>query len=281
MFLGNALIVWCVWKFPHMRCTAHYLIANLSMSNNTLCLYIILEAVHLFVNLNQEEEKYICLFKFAFVVISFIGSECNMLLLSVERFLAVLYPLKHKVMILKTKIRCIIVLCWIMYFLFAFLPLMGWNVIREENCNIKTLWAMPYFAILCGFILLGFIANIFLFLKVLFTIQCTRIQKQPVRQNRKTMWISFCILFGFIICWGPIFLATFMRTISRQLPAVLPCPKMFMIVIGTVNGVVNWMVYGMCNAKFREAFTAVLTCKSLKRPPNYTISDNHEGRFQK
>ena len=215
LFLGNALIVWCVWKYPHMRSTAHYLIANLSMSNNTLCLYIILESVHLFVNLTQEQEKCICLFKLAFLVVSFLGSECNMLLLSVERFIAVLYPLKHKVMFLKTKLGYILILCWILYFLFAFLPVMGWNALSQDkaNCDFRTIWELPYFSILCGLVILGFVVNMFLFVKVLYTIQCTRIQRQTVRRNRKTMWISFCILFGFIICWGPVICGIFIRAI--------------------------------------------------------------------
>ena len=277
MFLGNALIVWCVWKFPHMRCTAHYLIANLSMSNNTLCLYIILEVVHVFINLNQEEEKYICLFKIAFVVICFLGSECNMLLLSVERFIAVLYPLRHKVMLLKTRIRCILVLCWILYYIFAFLPITGWNAFREENsCEISTIWTTPYFALLCGLVIIGFIANVFLFVKVLYNIQCTRIQRQNIIKNRKTMWISFCILFGFVICWGPVIFGTFAKAIFREMSPQIPCPKMFIIIIGTVNGLVNWIVYGMCNAKFREAFKAVLTCKSLHRASSYRTSSSRE-----
>ena len=278
VFFGNALIVWSVWKFSHMKRTAHALIANLSLSNNILCLYIILEFVHMFSNLNQQADKYICLSKSAFVVISFLGSECNMLLISVERFIAVLYPLKHKVMILKTRIRCVLALCWLMYFLFAFLPVMGWNAFDEEqSCNIRTIWTTTYFAILCGLVILGFIANMFLFAKVLYTIQCTRIQRQPIRQSRKTMWISFCILFGFVVCWGPVICATFMRMVFREMPSHLPCPNIFIIVIGAVNGLVNWIVYGMCNAKFREAFKAILTCKSLERAPNYKTSDSREG----
>ena len=272
MFFGNALIVWCVWKFPHMRSTVNYLLANLAMSNNMLCLHIILELVQLYVHLNEEERNYVCLFKFACVMISFIGSECNMLLLSVQRFIAVVYPLKHKTMILHTKLRYILVLCWIMYYVVAFLPLLSWNTIHEENCNIKAIFATSYFAICCGFIILGLTVNIFLFAKVLYTIQCTRIAKQPVRQNRKTMWISFCILLGFIVCWGPIMFALFMRTISTQLPAVFPCPKIIVIIIGTVNGLVNLIVYGLCNSKFRQAFKAILTGKSLKRESQYTTS---------
>lgn len=275
IFFANFLIVCSVWKFSHLRRTPYILIANISVSNNVLCLYMALEIVDQFGNISKD--KCICLSKFAFVLACLIGSEYNMLLMSTERFVAVLYPLKHKSLLRSTRLRLIIVICWIFYFILAFLPLMGWNASSTPYaCHIRYIWTPSYFGTIGVIVLLGFTLNFVLFLKVLYAIQCTRVQRQP-RQHRKTTWISFCILFGFVICWGPVIIGTFIHVSGRRVQTGIPCLKVLIAVIGTTNGLVTWVVYGMCNKRFREGFKAILTCSHPERTTINRRSNNQEN----
>ena len=280
VFFGNILIVWSVYKFPHMRRTAYILIANLTISNNVHGLYFLVTIIASFSQLTQEERRYICMSRYGLILVTLLGSEYNMLLISIERFIAVHFPFRHKCIINRTRLKIVLICVWIFYIVFASLPLFGWNEIvyyEGKLCTIRDTWTTSYLSIVCALVLIGLVLNLVLFAKVLYKIKCKRLHglAVQVRHHRKTTWISFGILFGFVICWGPFFFGTLMAAWG-YLKSDIPCAQISVTVIAAVNGLVNWLIYGLCNRKFREAFRAILTCKTLERQTLYRISNNSE-----
>ena len=263
VLLGNSLIVLSVCKFPHMRRNSYILVANLSVSNTLIGLNFLFGATGRFIALTLEERKYLCLSKFGVFFAAFLGSEYNLLLISVERFIAILFPLWHKSVIKKTHIGFAVTACWIFYVTLAFLPLFGWNNYSDDVfCYLRSIWCIEYFSIIGCLVFVGFILNTVLFIVVLYRIKYKRIPGQTT-QYKKTTWISFLILAGFVVCWGPFFFTTFFAAFWRKASASIPCSYEAMLFVGAVNGLVNWLIYGLCNVKFRETFKAILLCQNL------------------
>ena len=271
VLFANSLIMISVLKYPHMRRAAYILVANLSVSNNLLVLNFLFGIIERFSNLTSEERKYICMSKLAVFLASFIGSEYNLLLISIERFFAILFPFWHKIVIVKTRLWTTIAVVWVLYITFGSLPLLGWNKYREGTfCYMKDVWSVSYLVAICVIVFIGFILNIVFFVIVLYKIKCQRLQ-QPTR-GHKTTWVSFCILFGFVICWCPFLVNILITSVGGNHITSVPCAYVSILLVGTTNGLINWLIYGLCNARFRQTFRAILLCQNLAGNPLYRSS---------
>ncbi|XP_052768089.1 alpha-1A adrenergic receptor-like [Mya arenaria] len=103
----------------------HILIANLAVSDLIVGAVLVpLTLVGDFTGL-KERNKYYCLTDISVFVIS-LGSSCyNLLLISIERFIAIMYPLKSKVILTRRRLITLIVFGWIDVTIVATLPLFG------------------------------------------------------------------------------------------------------------------------------------------------------------
>ena len=262
VLLGNSLIVASVLKFPRMRRPAYILVANLSISNSLLVLNCVIGIIEPFTYLTSETRKYLCLTKLAVFLATFIGSEYNLLLISLERFFAILFPFCHKAMIVRARLWTAIAICWVLYISFVSLPFLGWNDFTDQSfCYMKDVWSVSYIAAICVTVFIGFICNIIFFLIVLYKLKCQRLQQQP--RHNKTTWVSFCILFGFVICWCPFLILTFVTSVWEETLVSAPCTYVCVVLVGTTNGFINWLIYGLCNRRFRQAFKAIILCQTL------------------
>ena len=263
VFLGNSFLILSVCKFPHMRRTSYILIANLSISNYLLVLNIALGVAERNRFLSPTEKRYLCLSKSATFTAAFVASEYNLLLISIERFLAICFPFWHKTAVRKKRLGIIIVVCWVFYVILAFCPLFGWNSYSDgDHCLLSVIWSIEYFCIIGSVVFLGLVLNTILFMTVLYEIKCKRMPAHA-KLYSKTTWISFLIITGFVVCWCPFLLATFLAEFWRKKSAIFPCAYEAMVFIGAMNGLVNFCIYGLCNAKFRSAIKAILTNQNL------------------
>lgn len=269
---GNLLIIVSIAKFRHLRSNMHILIGNLAISDLLIGVSIILQVISNFAK-DLAVDKYFCLGQNAVFVMSLGTSSLNLLAISIERFVAVKYPLKHRLKFTRNTTKTLICVCWGYYTVVAWLPLMGWNDFKGDVpiCDTDLVWTKAYDVVIFGGLLIILAVNGVL---VGFVIKIISANSHSLRyipsssfrilnamgnlRRTKMMLIVFGV-FG--LCWAP-YLIVSLEMVFYDKPEVR-CARQWCTCTGIVNSALNWIIYGLANRNFREAFQAVLKRQTI------------------
>ena len=274
--VGNLLIIMSILKFPKLQSTMNILVANLAIAD--LIVGALLIPFDFFVDITGiNSNKYFCLGKYAIFVLSLGGSCFNLLLISVERFIAVVFPLKKNDYFTRTRIILMITIGWGFSLADSLLPLLGWNG-QEGNittCVPDHVWTNSYDLFNGWLIITAYILNVTFYAVVMYIAvrkattelisgnMRVQVNRKKDLKNLKTMIL---ILGLFAICWFPYICMSVVITFDEN-PHTLFIRRCTLIP-GLVNSSLNWLVYGYRNQDFRKAFWILLVCKRFRTKRN-------------
>ena len=151
---ANALTVFTVLKFQYLRTPVYFLIGSLSVSH----LIVGLSTPYHMVVLHTYTEKgiqliqtnrYACLFSLWILQISICSSVLNLLAMSVERFLAVVYPMKHGAVISNNATKVTMTLIWVLALTFSMPSLVDWGKWQVGvDCSFASVFPSLHFWVL-------------------------------------------------------------------------------------------------------------------------------------
>ena len=114
---GNILVCFTIWKATFLHTTTNYLIVNLAITDSLVCLFSTLQllwsklvfpsseiAKHIFCHLLASE---------VWLFLSTTSSAAALILVSLERFIGVVYPLHYQLLITAKRVRIAITFQWI------------------------------------------------------------------------------------------------------------------------------------------------------------------------
>lgn len=263
---GNGLILIAIYRFRNLRSNMHILIANVAVSD-LLVGAILLPADMLFGMLWLNRYKYICLCGLSMFVLSLGASSYNLTLISVERYLAIVYPLKVTRM-RKSVMVLVISGGWVLSVCSASPPIVGWNNYTNETmqCYDQNIWTEAYMVWINGQFVSFIILNFILYSIVM------RIAVQKSRNNsifhgnvtvhnkrRKDLhqMVTMVIVLGaFALCWLPYVVMYFVVQVwnSPRTDYV----RRVCLIPGLMNSGLNWIIYGYRNKAFRKAFQIIV-----------------------
>lgn len=269
---GNLLIIASIAKFRHLRSNMHILIGNLAVSDLIIGLSIVLHVTRYFHG-TLMTNKYYCLGQNALFVISLGTSSFNMLVISIERFLAVRFPLRHKTMFTRKTTYILMIICWSYHSVVAVLPLIGWNDFHDgvTVCDTDLVWEKMYDIILfvglfvvvvANGIICGYTMKIVLVSNKLIRYESSdsfhsRNRLTNLRRTKMTL-----VIFGvFAVCWAPYLIISLVLVFTMN--PTIRCVRLWCICSGVVNSAVNWLIYGLANRSFRDAFKDVIYCRKM------------------
>ena len=191
-------------------------------------------------------------------------SVLSFLLLSVERYHAVVYPLTHIAVFTRKRIYISITFMWIINISYGCLPLYETNFTSSDDsinlCFVKGIRYNLHRQIFLCIAVCVMIANGVLFI-ILARIVLRKSSRRPgsdqtrgkdLRHTRMALIISGL----FLVFWGPF-------AILSQVPkpsAVVQDIQAWLVTLGLCNSYINWIIYGVRSKKFRKAFKLLLTC---------------------
>lgn len=270
--LGNLLIITSLLRFHRLRKRIYILIGNLAVSDLLIGLVFIPYDLVFLSNLELARQKYFCLIRHSLCDMFLGASVMNLLAISFERYIAVLYPLKHVMICTWQTMSLIVVACWVLSISLASLPLLGWNQ-WEENlpCDIELIYTKAYKGLMFVFFASSLIVNFIMYIKVIRTAwkqfkNCDKPIQRPHERNRitsksyKKTKIMMLLLGAFAVCWGPYLLVVIFDTLFLEDNIAIATLRKFLSVLGLVNSGLNWIIFGLKNADFRKAFTYLLRC---------------------
>lgn len=259
---GNGLILWCVIKFERLRRNMHILVANLAVSD--LILGAVLIPLDLLADIFQlKSNKYVCLTTLSIFVLS-LGSSCyNLLLISVERFIVIVYPFSKTSLLSKPKFIFMIAIGWILCTTNSTIPFYCSGIFNSSHqCLNTNVWPRAYQGYLDWILIFGLVVNFVCYMIVMLiavrkarkkTLASTIFQvHSKVNRDFHHLFTMTIILGMFLICWVPYsilgIIVTFKDTTYFQFV------KRCALIPGFLNSSMNWIIYGYRNKEYRKAF---------------------------
>lgn len=273
---GNSLILISIALFKRLRTRMNILIANLAVSDLLIGLVMIPYDM-CFLHYNYlRSGKYTCLLRHS-IEFSFLGaSVLNLLVISVERYYAIVKPLKHVRAATTKLLVTMIASSWAVVIAVACLPLVGWNSwATDMPCDTSLIHTKGYNGLVVSILVGSIIANFIMYIQVVRTafsqLKAIKAQSKSAaddtnphleskRKNIKKTKLMILVLGVFAICWGPFCITMIFETLFLESSETLELIKKFFGCFGLLNSGLNWIIYGAKNKTYRKAFKYILRC---------------------
>ena len=129
--IANSLVIAAVWKTPSLRYPSNLFLCNLALSD--VIVGLIVEPFYLTVELLKMHgypKGDDCTLETAFSVIAFLVcgvSFGNVTLVSMDRYMAIHYPLRYDTIVTIPRVYILIISCWVLSAFFSSILL--WNIV--------------------------------------------------------------------------------------------------------------------------------------------------------
>ncbi|XP_071131266.1 histamine H2 receptor-like [Mytilus edulis] len=281
IIFGNTLILISIFKFKRLRTRINMLIANLATSDLLIGTVMIPYDLFFIFNAPMRHDKYTCLLRYTFET-SFLGSSVlNLLVISIERYLAIMYPLQHASRATRRWLISLMASSWIISIFVACLPLLGWNSWYPGiPCDSTYINPKSYKGLIFLFFIGSIIANFVMYVKVVKiafsqinaiqseksamtedTFRHVRVKKNNIKKTK----MMILVLGVFAVCWGPYCVTLVFETLFLEPSDNLEMAKKCLACFGLINSGLNWIIFGVKNSSFRKAFKYILCCGAGQR----------------
>ncbi|XP_029970251.1 histamine receptor H2a [Salarias fasciatus] len=297
---GNVLVCLAVCASRRLRCLTNCFIVSLAVTDLLLGLLVLP-----FSALLQFREEWplgpvFCNFYISMDVMLCTASILTLLVISLDRYLAVTMPLRYASLVLPWRVAVAMASVWTVSVAVSFLPIqMGWNTVNgtvqnygpgasEKKCRFEL--NRPY--VLTDSVLTFYLPLLTMCWTYLRILRIARAQAKRIISARPTCVTSYncrsnpptkttvvcsvtavalrehkatvtlaAVIGAFVVCWLPYFiLFTVLGLKEHPDPSTEP---EFTIVLwlGYANSAINPILYGALNRDFRSAYTQLLRCR--------------------
>lgn len=264
--LGNSLVIYVVVRYTRMKTVTNLYILNLALADEIYILGIPFLCTHNVLSY-WPFGGFLCKVYMTADIMSQFSSTFCLTVMSIDRYLAVVHPMKtHKWR--KPQVAKILnALMWVVSFIIA-LPVAFFSNIQEgfNSCNItwpNTLWSnvfILYTAILGFFGPVVVICLCYLLLVIRVRSAGARAGLTRLRQSeRKVTRMVVIIVLVFVLCWLPFFTTQIVNLVYTIPENNIVATVYFITVILTyVNSAANPILYGFLSNNFKQSFQKAL-----------------------
>ena len=267
--VGNSLIVLIVYKTPTLRKPINMLIANMAMSDLLYPIFLFpVRLTELHVGswlIGSTLGQVVCKIRAFLADISTLVSIQSLVLISVDRYAAVVVPLRsplfsHKVC------RCLIVGTWVLAAAFHWPNLFNFNLVKDqEEKRCMNQWEV-IFGGTSSFGIYVLSVSIFSLIKLKKQVhpveQSASAEEQRTRTNRKVLKMTVAIVVLFFICWIPfsIELVIFHLVPKNTLDCKFLVSYNVALFMAYANCAINPIICLTFSSNYRQALRRLVNC---------------------
>ena len=148
----NTLLIYLIRTTPRLRTVSNYFIINLCAGHLLRAVLVLPFHIDYILNGDFQLGEWVCGLKETIFVLSLPCDMFNLLLLTTERLLILLFPFQHKVLFTKGKLMILLVVSWIYDIIVAGTPLVMNNsavvISNQGTCFVKIPTSYLYFLVL-------------------------------------------------------------------------------------------------------------------------------------
>ncbi|XP_066151457.1 histamine H2 receptor [Euwallacea fornicatus] len=223
-----------------------------------------------------------CLLRFVLISFACSSSISNLLVIAVDRYVAIVYPLHYNRLITRKTALIFTIFAWSLSFSVAAIPLL-WNDWRAGiSCDMFEVIPNDYINfVVCPMFVLIWIMMLLLYSRICqeATGHAKRLRSASSTQNMlalrdyKSFQVMLTILGCFTICWLPYFVIAIYNRHYKEAKSTLYYEVAFNLAVA--NSGMNPIIYAWKNNNFRTAFLQLIRCKSPNAHPAARYVTNH------
>lgn len=278
---GNSLVIVSVVTNRRLQTKTSAFITSLAVGDLMIGLVVIpLIVVSNTVGPTVENGLKYCHFTISVTIMLMFNSVANLGAVTLDRFLAVVMPLRYKSVMTKRVIIPIIAFVWVFSTIFGFIPYMGWRTVIPPSdpsglyCQVPLNLARGYIIFVCvaglfpSIFVLAAYAKIFQTacyheLRIAAAINSVLHNQSDLKLNMiketKAAKMVALVLGAFIFTWAPLFVIMIVD-IAMMKHSVNSYIYAGGVIFATLNSALNPIIYASMNSEFRDTFKAFLTC---------------------
>lgn len=298
---GNVLVCLAVCASRRLRCLTNCFIVSLAATDLLLGLLVLPFSALLQLSGEWPLGPAFCNFYISMDVMLCTASILTLLVISVDRYLAVTMPLRYASLVLPWRVAVAMAGVWTVSVAVSFLPIqMGWNTIngtvqnrgpgsRERKCRFEL--NGPY--VLTDSLLTFYLPLIVMCWTYFRILLIARTQAKRIISARPTCIASYdcggaspsatntlvssapaatlrehkaavtlaALIGAFVVCWLPYFIL-FTALGLKEHPDPSSVPEYSIVLwLGYANSALNPILYGALNKDFRTAYARLLRCR--------------------
>ncbi|XP_041633881.1 somatostatin receptor type 5-like isoform X2 [Cheilinus undulatus] len=283
--LGNTLAIYVVVRYAKMKTVTNIYILNLALADELYILGIPFLGTNSVLSY-WPYGGFFCKVCMAADAMSQFASTFSLTVMSIDRYLAVVHPIRSSKWRKPQVAKVSNVLVWVISFLVV-LPVTIYSHVQEElnTCNIT--WPEPHELWSIVFILytaiLGFFAPIIVIsichLLIVIKVRSAGVKAGLTKRRkseRKVTRMVVVIVLVFILCWLPFYVTNIVNLIHIIPENKTTAAVYFSLVILTyVNSCANPFLYGFLSENFRQSFKKVLC---IHKPSHAATKEQKGGR---
>ncbi|KAM3597554.1 uncharacterized protein V6R79_006017 [Siganus canaliculatus] len=283
--LGNTLAIYVVVRYAKMKTVTNTYILNLAIADELYILGIPFLGTNSVLSYWPFGDFLCKVYMTADAISQFASTFC-LTLMSIDRYLAVVHPIRsakwRKLQVAKICSSMV----WVVSFLIV-LPVTIYSHVQEEfnTCNLT--WPEPHELWSIVFILytsiLGFFGPLVVicicYLFIVIKVRSAGVRAGLTRRRkseRKVTRMVVVIVLVFVLCWLPFFTTNIVNLI-HIIPENINTIYFSLVILTYVNSCANPILYGFLSENFKQSFQKVLCIHK----PRGVDAANHTGGGKK
>ena len=279
--IGNFLVIISFVKTPSLRTSTNYYIVNMAVSD-LLCacfnwpLYATEGMLTRRVFITEPVASVVCKLGMYFRGISQVVSVLSLVLIAADRYVAILFPLKMRILG-QGKLRLILLLStWIIPLIYGLPYFLYTNVVEVENQKFcRVVWSKSAHAIFNagGFVIFysaPLIAMVILYSRIVKSLrnrpnfddkmQVQRINNRRQKQHQKITKILISIAAAFFVCWTPLCIYLSLKMFHPTLfvkDRYILLVGLFFYVFPSFSTAINPVILFLFSSNYRQALKSL------------------------
>ena len=254
---SNSLVCFAIYSRKTIKTMAKYYIFSLAITDILVGAVTVPYVIFLVALEHTGAKKYAMIYQ-VMATISCEASIMHLVIMSIDRVIAVKRPLYHRQITTKRRVLKMLPLPWIISIsigvCYCVIPSFGYFTLRG--------------ILLVGFFLIPLIVMITCYACIFAEIRRRNNSKEisvARIKERKLACTVLCVIVAFVVCWLP-FHATGIYTFVHYLRGTTPAeiPWIFIMLLEYVNSACNPFIYAIFHPRFKSAFKGIFRDLVLK-----------------
>lgn len=285
--VGNSMVVAVIYRYMKLKTVANIFVLNLSVSDLTFLITLPMWATFTATGYHWPFGGFLCKASAGLVIFNLYTSIFFLTALSMDRYLAIVHPVRSRKFRTVVYARITCVLIWLFAFLLSVPTALTRDVHNISNFNttvcaiLHAKDGMRFKNLLLAISLMKSLLGFLVPFLIIITCYCLigrallgarHIQKSSRSRDDEVLRMLAAAVLAFFLCWGPHQVFHFMQVLT-QLAVMENCAILeiidtampFTICIAYFGSCVNPIVYGFVGNNFRKNLLRLLHC-SPDRP---------------
>lgn len=287
---GNALVIYVILRYAKMKTVTNIYILNLAVADVLFMLGLPFIAIQLAL-VHWPFGPVLCRVVMTVDSLNQFTSIFCLMVMSIDRYLAVVHPIKSTRWRKPRVAKSINVAVWGAS-LMVNLPIVIYSgvITRQDGCFCTIVWPEPEEAYYTAFMIYTFILGFFLPLLVIslcYVFIIAKVKSSGIRvgsskrkrSERKVTRMVSIVVAVFVLCWLPFYVFNVTSVAgSISTTPVLRSTFAFVVVLGYANSCANPILYAFLSENFKKSFQNVLCLQKVGGLDEAERSDSRQDK---